>query len=109
MITSLAAAGSALAYRGDHMDDNDWMWVFGPLMMAVWLALLAVLVWWLVTLANRKSGSAKDTADHTAHPAHTAPMTPEEVLAMRFARGEIGAAEYREALEHLRARHDNTQ
>lgn len=100
MISALTAGDVIVAgrYRGDHMDDADWMWVFGPVVMTAWLALLALAVWWIVATVNRRQGAGGDRggADSAA---------PEEILARRYARGEIGTAEYREALEHLRSRH----
>jgi uncharacterized membrane protein len=88
------------AYHGrdGHMGDDDWMWVFGPIMMIVWLALLALLVWGIVTFIGRRDGASRT-------PGPTPPSSPEEVLALRYARGEMQTAEYLDALEHLRARH----
>lgn len=101
MIVRMAATESlaGYAYRG-HMDDDGsaWMWVFGPLTMVLWIGLAAVLVWWLVGLANRR-------AQPPDPPVRKDPSGPEEVLAMRFARGEIDSDEYRERLDHVRGRH----
>lgn len=102
MITALTTSSVVIAdrFRGDHMDDADWMWIFGPIVMTVWLVLLALSVWWIVATVNRRQGGGGDRggADSAA---------PEEILARRYARGEVGTAEYCEALEHLRSRHQD--
>ncbi|MDI2125459.1 SHOCT domain-containing protein [Yinghuangia seranimata] len=99
--TVVAAAGSTVAFvhRGGHMGDDDtaWMWVFGPVMMILGIALIALLVWWLTTRADRPRIPGPEAGQ--------GPVTPEEVLAMRYARGELSTEEYREAVEQLRSRH----
>ncbi|MDI2130497.1 SHOCT domain-containing protein [Yinghuangia seranimata] len=76
-------------------DGSEWMWFLGPLAMTVWFALLALLVWWIVTLVNRRAAAATVSSRKD-------PGSPEEILATRFARGEIGADEFREARAQLR-------
>ena len=72
----------------DGWDGAGWMWLWGTLMMALWVG---VIVWvvWLVTRRTGTSGTPR--ADRA-----------EEILRERYARGEIDAAEYRERLEGLR-------
>ncbi|GAA3232535.1 hypothetical protein GCM10017691_27200 [Pseudonocardia petroleophila] len=60
-------------------------------------ALVVVLAWWVVGLGAYALARRLDRRDRVA----SAPQTPERVLAERFARGEIDAAEYRERLEVL--------
>lgn len=93
----------ALPAYGGHMDGDGtaWMWVVGPLMMVVFLALIGLLIWWLVGLANQRT-------DQTDAPAHTRPPTPEDIAATRYARGEIGAQEYRDIVGNLRGRPDDS-
>ncbi len=69
-------------------------WGMG-LMMASVLAVLAVLVVGAVLLAQRLDGGR----------AAVVPPTPQQVLAMRLARGEISEAEYRARLALLAGRH----
>lgn len=94
---------AAVSAYGGHMDGDGtaWMWVVGPLMMVVLLALLAVLVWWLVGLANRRT-------EQTTTPVRPQTSTPEDIAAARYARGEIGTQEYRDIVANLRGRPDDS-
>lgn len=100
VVDMLTAAVSAY---GGHMDGDGtaWMWVVGPLMMVLLLALLGVLVWWLVGLANRRT-------EQTAAPVHPRAAAPEDIAAERYARGEIGAQEYRDIVANLRGHPDDS-
>lgn len=62
--------------------DGGWWFAFGFL----WLVLLGVVIWLLV---RRPSGPHRSTAV--------------DILAERFARGEISSEEYRERLAELRS------
>ncbi|MGC0416968.1 SHOCT domain-containing protein [Embleya sp. AB8] len=92
MITTLAAD---YARRGGHMhDEGGRHWVWGSLMI-LFLILLVIAVVWFVrtrTLACRPSAGGVESA--------------EQILAGRFARGEIEADEYHERLAVLRATPD---
>ena len=68
-------------------DDGGHWWVFAPLAWAVWLAGIATVVWLLVrrTRAGERSGLER----------------ARDILAERYARGEISADEYRERLGQL--------
>ena len=78
---------------GDHM--NGWGWVFmGVSMLLFWgvlIAGIAVLVRFL------------GTSGHDMRAASARRPTAEELLAERFAGGEIDENEYRQRLETLRA------
>lgn len=87
---------SALAANDDgwnHMDgwNAAWMWLWGVAMMA----LFVVLLLWLVRAASGKPGSA---APPPSHPSDRA----REILAERYARGELTTEEFRERAEQLR-------
>ena len=78
--------------RWDHMDGwgGGWMWLWGIAMMA----LFVVLIVWLVratTGIGATSSPPKDPADRAR-----------EILAERYARGELTTEEYRERVEQLR-------
>jgi putative membrane protein len=70
-----------LAEHGWH-DGGAWWFPFGLL----WIVVVAGLIWFFVRNARPR--------DHTAT----------DVLAERFARGEISVEEYRERLAELRGR-----
>jgi putative membrane protein len=77
------------AYGYGHMDGNGngWMWLWGGLMMILLVAAVGLVAW--VIVHNTKRGGP--------HPHDRA----REILAERFARGEITPEEYRERAEHL--------
>jgi putative membrane protein len=76
---------------------HGWMWgngwggagwvVMGGVMVLFWAAVITAIVF-----AIRYAGGSRDTA---SGPPNYGPSRPEEVLAERFARGEIDADEYR--------------
>lgn len=79
-----------------HMygDGYGWVWLWGPLMMIFWIALLGVVVWLVARALN------------TRRPTVSAPGGVErarEILAERYARGEISTEEYSERLDRLTA------
>jgi putative membrane protein len=78
--------------HGDMMNDgqgNGWMWLWGGLMMLL-IVLGVVLAIWLI-LRNQSHREAPATPTQRAR----------EILAERFARGEIDTEEYRDRLSHL--------
>jgi putative membrane protein len=77
--------------RWDHMDGwgGGWMWLWGIAMMV----LFVILIMWLVRAAsgtNTPSSTPKDPTDRAR-----------EILAERYARGELTTDEYRERVEQL--------
>ena len=84
-----------LAQGGDSGHMNGWggggMWFWGVAMMA----LFVVLIVWLVRARTSSSGSGQSK---TVDPTERA----REVLAERFAKGELSVEEYRERLDALR-------
>lgn len=80
-MNTLNAVTSVVASHGEH--DGYWF-PFGLL----WLALLAVGIWFFVRGRGLRQPSDMDRA--------------RGILAERFARGEITGEEYRERLEQLR-------
>ena len=86
MVAVGAAAQIAEASWGfGHMDGSAWVWM--PLAMAGWIGLMAVMV-----RAVGRGSWAKPSNISTA----------EQILADRFARGDLGPEEYQERLDHLR-------
>jgi putative membrane protein len=81
-MNALDTLTSVVASHGEH--DGYWF----PFAF-LWLVLLGVLIWFLVTRGRRwRPPSGTDRAS--------------DILAERFARGEITGEEYRERLEQLR-------
>ena len=76
-----------------YMDDGSggaWWWMLPA--MLVFLVAVGAVVWAVLATAR----------PHTSGSAVPPPMTPEEVLAHRLARGEIDPAEYSQRLDALR-------
>ncbi|MFI1379714.1 SHOCT domain-containing protein [Embleya sp. NPDC020886] len=77
--------------RVGHMYEEDgWSWVWGSMMMLLLLAAIVAVVWFLVRGTSRGRG-----------PSDSAGSSAIEVLARRYARGEIDTEEYRERLAVL--------
>jgi putative membrane protein len=66
--------------------DGDWGHPWWPLWLLVWAVLVALAVWLIV----RRRGRPGDPTDRAR-----------ELLAERYARGELSAGEYRERLDTL--------
>jgi putative membrane protein len=82
---------------GDHV--GGWGYGLGILAMVLfWGALILVIVA-MVRYAGRDRSAGYPPETSAASPQ---PSRAEEILAERFARGEIGADEYRERLDVLR-------
>ncbi len=79
-------------FLADEFDDHHgawgggWMWLWGTLMMVAFVALVGFVVWALAR-AQRP-----DQPDRRGDPTARA----REILAERYARGEISSEEYRE-------------
>jgi putative membrane protein len=67
------------ARSGEH-------WGPGPLFLLLWLAVIGAVVWLLVRRRREPSGTER----------------ARDILAERYARGDLSGDEYRERLEQLR-------
>ncbi|HKC76421.1 MAG TPA: SHOCT domain-containing protein [Chloroflexota bacterium] len=67
---------------------GGWMWLWGPFMMALWAAAIAAVIWLVVRSTRPRERSGTDRA--------------RQILAERYARGEIAGDEYSERLDQLR-------
>jgi putative membrane protein len=79
---------------GDHM--SGWGYALGVTGMALFLAVLVLAIAATVRYLDRKRGESLPSTPSAP------PPTAEQVLAERFARGEIDADEYRQRLDTLR-------
>ncbi|WP_327092473.1 SHOCT domain-containing protein [Nonomuraea sp. NBC_01738] len=74
----------------NHMWDYGGGWMIGGLMMVAWLGLIAMVIWLVVrsvASTSQTPGAPRDRA--------------RELLAERYARGEISTEEYQDRLAHL--------
>ncbi len=69
----------------NHMDGSDWWWM-SLAMIAFW----GLIIWWVVSLTRSTNRTRQDVTP-----------VPEQLLAERFARGDIDQDEYRRALDTL--------
>ena len=91
------AAAVATDDRWGHMNGwgDGWMWLWGIAMMALFVVLIA----WLLRAAT---GGTTTTGGTTQTPPRVAPTDRAlEILAERYALGELTADEYRERTEQL--------
>jgi putative membrane protein len=70
-----------------HEGPGDWGHPWWPLWLFVWAALIGTAVW----LISRRRGRRGEPLDRAR-----------ELLAERYARGELSGEEYRERLEELK-------
>lgn len=83
---------------GDGMGwGMGWAWLFGLLLLVGVIILITLLV--LVLVRGGASGRQPGAG---APPTGTGPERAREILQERFARGEIGAEEFRERLTVLK-------
>ncbi|MEU8251557.1 SHOCT domain-containing protein [Nonomuraea sp. NPDC048916] len=76
-----------------HMWGNGFGWLWGGFMMLVWIGLIALVVW---LVARAVSGTRTGPP-----PERTGTERARDVLAERYARGEISTEEYQDRLTHL--------
>lgn len=88
MIGVLADTGDNWGHMGGW--DGGWMWLSGVVMMG----LFVVLIVWLVRSTGAGSSQSRDSEHSTTNRAR-------EILAERYARGELSTEEYREHVEEL--------
>jgi putative membrane protein len=83
-MTTITAISPVVASSGDWGDHGAW----GLLWLAFWLVALGATAWLVVRLVRRRERSGIDKA--------------RDILAERYAKGELTSDEYRERLEQLR-------
>lgn len=87
-------------HRWNHMNGwgAGWMWLWGPLMI---LGLVALTVW--VVRANAGSPQSPDRSATTDADGGgvSSSAREREIVAERYARGDLSTEEYRERLDEL--------
>jgi hypothetical protein len=81
-----------------------WFWILGIFFwMLVFVGLTFGLVWFAIRASRGGSGPAPQTSPPTpgSPPAPTASETPLDILARRFAKGEVTAEEYQKGRDLL--------
>src|SRR5262245_34028769 len=105
MNVAYAAALADADDRWGHMNGggwSGWMWIWGPIMMIFWVAVIGVAVWLIV---RAMGGAGTGTGRGPNGPGATdtdGKGRAREILAERYAGGEISTEEYEERLEKLR-------
>jgi putative membrane protein len=72
---------------------NGWSWWGWALMSLSMIAFWGLVIWGVVALSRRPGDARREQQLHD----------PEQILAERFARGEIDQDEYRQRLQTLRS------
>ena len=89
--------GEHVSDRHMNWDGGSWMWMWGLLMMII----VAVLVVWLVRSAIIAGHQTPGTGNSPIGGERDATGRAREILAERYAQGDITTDEYRERLDHL--------
>ena len=93
------------APRWGHMGDNGWtngMWIWGPVIMLLWLVLAVVVTWLAVRSVDRRTADAATSRPGLEpEPTPTGAERARDILAERYAKGELSSDEYTERLAHL--------
>lgn len=88
----LLTVATAILATSDAWDRGDgWWWVFPPLMFLLWIAVIALVVRFVVFRGSNGPPGRGPSGTERAR----------DILAERYARGEIDGAEYRSRLDQL--------
>ncbi|TAA71688.1 SHOCT domain-containing protein [Planococcus salinarum] len=79
-------------HYGSNWDGNSGMWLGMTLVIIVFLLILALAIWMIV------SGSRRNNSDNNPPQSKNRSV---ETLRERYARGEIGTEEFRERMREL--------
>lgn len=79
-----------------HYGGYGWMWLWAPLMMIFWIGLLGLVAWLVIRALNTRGGGPLRSA-----PGGGGVERAREILAERYARGEISTEEYTERMDRL--------
>lgn len=84
---SLITLADYPGYGPGHWGGGGFMWIWGPIMGLLWIALIAGAAWFLIRNFRPRERSGIERA--------------REILAERYARGEVSSEEYRERLDQM--------
>jgi uncharacterized membrane protein len=79
------------------MNGGMGLMMLGMLGMTLWILLLAVLIWALITWLNRRWNKPQPRQESLSPPA----LSAQEILSQRYARGEIDQATFQQMRERL--------
>lgn len=85
---------------GNGYYGGGWMWSFGGWMMLGTVALIGLIVFWVISIANRHQYVAL-AARSTANSDGARREQTRQLLDDRYARGELTTQEYTERLDTL--------
>ena len=90
---ALSVLSALVAFGGDGWrhgwgPGGGWGWLWGPIVLLGWVVVIAAVGWFVVHGTRPGERSGVDRA--------------RDILAERYARGELTTEEYRERLEQLR-------
>ena len=86
--TDLALLVAGPGAGGAQQWGGGWPWLWGPLTLVIWVGVIGAVVWLLFPGVWSRERAAGDRA--------------REILAERYARGELTSDEYRERPDQLR-------
>ncbi|MER6808825.1 SHOCT domain-containing protein [Spirillospora sp. NPDC000708] len=92
-VLAAAASGDGWGHMGNG-GWSGWMWIWGSMMIIFWVVLIGAVAWMIVRAAT----SRRDTPAISEQTEH---RHAREILADRYARGEITSEEYDERLAKL--------
>ncbi|HEX6472146.1 MAG TPA: hypothetical protein VF069_23845 [Streptosporangiaceae bacterium] len=95
----LALSGAHWGHMGNGWT-GGWWWLWGPIMMIFWLLLAVAATWFVFRWVNDRAADSRPAPP--AGPEPTGPERARDILATRYAKGEISTDEYHERLAGLR-------
>lgn len=93
-VLAVADPGGGWGHMGNG-GSSGWMWIWGSMMIIFWIILISAVAWVIVRLAASSRHDAPAINEQMEH------RHAREILADRYARGEITSEEYDERLTKL--------
>jgi putative membrane protein len=99
MNAALSLAGAHWGHMGNHGWMGGWWWLWGPIMMIFWFALAVAVTWFAVRWVSNRNPAAPPRPPAPPEPRDT--ERARDILAVRYAKGEISTEEYHERVAGL--------